>query len=440
MEIENLHELKRSALQKLAKKYGIKANTKNQKIIEQLTKIFTDGKENFSPVNQSTSHSDVTDDSVSSEAQTGFRTPSEKNESNISGVQLIDSISPLWDDMNGFMSEVDSSIEESAAPENEKENQNKSDAAGEIDGQKLPHKPLLESDRKSSSKKPSLKTPVNNGKTKDHSRISSPAAKITAVDKSSTIIVPKFAAAGVTLPNSTKKWSKLHEKRFDQMESIDDYQKRKKARAAKLLGTGEKKQTLGRLAQPKLKTPVSRITSRKAAFMSPASSNKSSVSRPAVSSSKNSAFKPTCVSIKNVNTNFSKASRLATPKKVNVTFAKSPKSKREPTPRSNMKTPTNKRITKPTLTPGRRSCATPQSAKKNAFDLQESLKKPITWKAHKGPLKKYADTTTKPAFETRVKNFKQAKVATRESRREAAKKGRKNTKDAAMMKRRGINC
>nr|XP_026692451.1 nucleolar and spindle-associated protein 1-like isoform X3 [Ciona intestinalis] len=420
MENVNLHELKRSALQKLAKQYGVKANIKNQKIIEQLTAIFSSGKENLSPINRSNGEiqSDTTDDSMSD--QMSFRTPENKSENDISGCQLLDSIKPIWDDLSD--ENMDSSVEEekkeNTTPISTEVQENKNHVTPKVSN--VEHHKIQSS---STTKKEKTVTIQSVSMTQ----------KVTSVGKTASSI-PKFAVAGLTVTNSSKKWSKVHEKRFDQMESIDDYQRRKKERADRLLGTGDKKRTLERLAQPKLKTPVSK---RKQTLFSPANVSKPKrATRTAVHIVKPSTFKPSSVSINQINTNFSKTSRLVTPKKVNVTFGKTPKSSRKVSKDTTLKTPTSK----PSLTPMRKSCATPQSARKSGFNLVESLKKPLTWKPHKGPLKKFSDSTTKPTFETRVKNHKQVKVTTRESRRDAVRSGRKSAKDAALMKRRGIKC
>ncbi|XP_026692449.2 nucleolar and spindle-associated protein 1-like isoform X1 [Ciona intestinalis] len=456
MENVNLHELKRSALQKLAKQYGVKANIKNQKIIEHLTAIFSTGKENLSPINRSNGgiQSDTTDDSMSD--QMSFRTPDNKSENNISGCQLLDSIKPIWDDLSD--GNMDSSVEEEKKENithsltEVQENQNHvTPQVPNVEQHKIQTKTFsIPKNRQKSrlksgditspavvERRSSLRSNKSSSTTKMEKTVTiqsvSMTQKVKSVGKTASSI-PKFAVAGLTVTNSSKKWSKVHEKRFDQMESIDDYQRRKKERADRLLGTGDKKRTLERLAQPKLKTPVSK---RKQSLFSPANVSKPKrATRTAVHVVKPSTFKPSSVSINEINTNFAKTSRLITPKKVNVTFAKTPKSSRKVSRDSTLKTPTSK----PLSTPMRKSCGTPQSARKSGFNLVESLKKPLTWKPHKGPLKKFSDSTAKPTFETRVKNHKQVKVTTRESRRDAVRSGRKSAKDAALMKRRGIKC
>ena len=47
------------------------------------------------------------------------------------------------------------------------------------------------------------------------------------------------------------------------------------------------------------------------------------------------------------------------------------------------------------------------------FCAQESLKKPLTWKPHKGPLKKYEDSAAKPSLKERSRAMKEVKITSR---------------------------
>ncbi|XP_076817652.1 nucleolar and spindle-associated protein 1-like isoform X2 [Clavelina lepadiformis] len=505
--MENLHSLKRSELQKLAKEYGIKANLKNSKIIEALQQKL----ESVSAKEQTKKDQDKI---VSPITNKNISTSSDDSIDGIVTVFLNDE-KPLWGDSSCNISsdgsspqEISKSRSRSQHREDNEEivrtrsssrNKKEKSADETSDGQSkvsavTPHKSIPDISSKTFSlpkkgraqARIPLKDKTPKAATKRRTRSSDKATvtaakrarkcgsgwksemkkaakaipvlettvkhttKETETPKTMNKSIPVFTAAGVTITKSTpiaNKFAKAHEKNFNKMESIDDYQRRKEERAAKLFGSNQKRQMISRLAQPKTKTPViaKPVTRPKPNFMSPL--NKKENSQPRRKSAKpQSIFKPTVFSTSKIDTNFSKPSRLVTPKKVSVTFAKSPnkQKKRQVTPKTPAATSTpsgsttRKSSQRTSLTPFR-TANTPQS-KKNAFNLEESLKKPLTWVPHKGPIKSYKETASNPTqpFKERIKNIKNPKVTTRDKRRVDKKKTRDTKKSSAMMRRRGI--
>jgi len=129
-------------------------------------------------------------------------------------------------------------------------------------------------------------------------------------------------------------------------------------------------------------------------------------------------------------------SKLQTPKKYNL-----PKKTEVPTtsatPRRSIRSSSNLGATP--FRVGRNSfIATPQSSKK--FDLKESLKKPLPYKPHKGPLQKFQDTTKLPLKKAISKNYKKATSSNnKEQRRKIVKEDQKKERNERFNQRRNLN-
>jgi len=137
------------------------------------------------------------------------------------------------------------------------------------------------------------------------------------------------------------------------------------------------------------------------------------------------------MSTSKINTNFNKkVSKLAQPKRVSVLF----KNVAE-----NPKTPiTNNRKSRASMTPFKSGAInTPQSSKKPKFDLKASLKKPLNYVPHKGPLKEFGKEN-KTSLQEKAKDLKRSKVISRDERRKQERKKKADVKDTKLMRRRGI--
>lgn len=295
--------------------------------------------------------------------------------------------------------------------------------------------------------------------------------------------IPRFAASGVSIGTAkpitpgNKDWNKLHDRRFKKLESIDDYEKRKEMRAKRLLGSNQKNsEAVSRLAQPakrgrsKIVKPVMRKGRPLPNLMSPTPApkvtpktpqsilkgvkkdNGNSIKRrsPRIANATGAVFNPTVISTKKMNLNFSsRSSKLATPKRVTIlSDQNSTKQAYQKTPgtgvrnKSVLRTPNENRKslmgTPKTLNTSVNNAFTPGGTKKTSFNLEESLKKPLSWVPHRGPLRPFNDTAKKPAFQDRIKNIKEPKVTDREKRKLKLVTQKKQAKDKRMMQRRGI--
>nr|CAB3264524.1 nucleolar and spindle-associated protein 1-like [Phallusia mammillata] len=501
-----LATLKRPELQKLAKKHGIKANQKNEKLVKLLEEVINCQKsdsgflqeEQITPLKVSkrgrpkktNKTAERGDCSLSAESNLSkgmedslmsdiYSTDVSKNTSSII------SISPKWNELD--CNDLMDLSNESAPLTETRQGRDTNQAKGNV-RTRSSSRNRQDSTPKVQETKPvaNITTPkdtkqVNGGKTfsipkkrttvkienKENSRVSavmkrrsSEKANVTQAKKtrdsakwkkdmkdavlssveqklgrpsqlrkSASNSTVMFAAKGVSvgkIQSSASKgmFTKTHKKGFGKLESIDDYQKRKTERAEMLLGSGRKRDVLSRLSKPK--TPNTKIV--RPNILTPVNNRKVTQNR------KSSTLKPTVNLSMGINTNFGrKSSKLVTPKKVAVTFAKTP------TKVAITKTPAErtKRPSRVSLTPFKSNLpSTPASTRKN-FDLQESLKKPLKYVPHKGPLKKYEDPA-KTSLQERFKKAKNPKITTRDKRRQDREKMRSNTKSSLMMKRRGI--
>lgn len=272
--------------------------------------------------------------------------------------------------------------------------------------------------------------------------------------------IPRFAAflekkkqeQNKPVTPGNKDWTKIHKKEFDKFDSIDVYLEKKRKHREDTSMSVKK----ARLLVEQTKEAISRLKNHK----TPAKENKVKpkmsksallLKSPGFTSTKES-FKPTVLSTKQMNLNFSQCRKsprnngstfkptVLSTDKINLNFGvtKTPSNTGTKTPRADPRKSTGSMSQ-------RKSFATPfkfnaklnntidagRSAKKPAFDLKASLSRPMTWKAHKGKLKTLKDTY--------ISNSpKSVRVELREGRRNSAMNKRSEQKFDAQMAKRGI--
>nr|XP_039259973.1 nucleolar and spindle-associated protein 1-like [Styela clava] len=526
----DLKSMKRAELQKLAKKHGIKANLKTDGIIAALQSVFDAEKENAktpdtslvaqskTPVNvfptppldeaedlfsvkppwnnsdlmsfDSTPEQDSKNDKsleaipetgTRTRSSSGKRTPKISNESKESATKTYSVEKVKTKSRTGQSNK----IAPTSGKKTPKVLKRRSSNAVETIQAKKPRKSGSNTDQESVDEKSEaididLQNEIMNEIRK---KIDATGEKSKSGGSDSFASrIPRFTASGVTIGTSkpitpgNKDWNKLHNKKFDKLESIDDYERRKKVRAERLLGSNKKNNaSLSKLAQPvkrsrsKIVKPVVQKGRPKPAFMSPAvqSGNRhtpktpKSIMKDSKTDNKTaswktpkgnnvSVFKPTVTSTNKLNLNFAqKSAKAATPKRVTIVSDQGDKKQ------TYIKTPAAVSRTKSMITPGEKQKSlvgtpaalstslnnnlnTPTSTKKNPFDLKESLKKPLSWVPHKGPLRPFNDTSKKPKFQDRINDVKKSNIGTRDKRKQRAAAAKKHAKDERMMMRRGI--
>jgi len=284
---------------------------------------------------------------------------------------------------------------------------------------------------------------------------------------------PKAAGSAKkqTTKSGAKDWSKIHQKAFDKMTSIDDYLTKKRKRTDELTGSVKKvkamaadlKSVVSGLKKPK--TPLSADRRGGAKVVKPVTGGKKSTPKP---------FVPSVTSTAKMDLNFSamkspRASAKKTPAKSTPARAKTPASKAK-TPAKSARTPAKPAsvrkapgssakenagkksltasATKARVTPLKAgtSNAPTSASKASRFDLKASLSKPVPWKMYTGKLEPitprkaaaHGMTTSKPAKVTHKKNVKSHKLASKADKRKAKMEQRGNKRMAMKMNKRGF--
>lgn len=301
-----------------------------------------------------------------------------------------------------------------------------------------------------------------------------------------------------------KNWMDIHAKNFSKLESIDDHEKRKKERALKLLSASKKALSMRLTAEKSRKRPSTGKAEhpevRKKLAMSslvdtsvPVEAEvqkkpmpKTKTPKSTASSSKPIVFKPSVTDVKYIKTSFSKStnpsaskssttfrSKLKAPEKKLITFTANKKSSQNTTI-SKLQTPKKVVLPKTAHTSKRQNLkdtlnlpSTPAAKNKSLtgnmkhptpfkvggnsfistpskkFNLQASLKKPLAYQPHKGPLKEFVDTTkTKLSLKDRTAagtRRNKAGTKSRAERRQDAHKSRSTARNDLLMKRRALN-
>ncbi|XP_040825246.1 nucleolar and spindle-associated protein 1-like isoform X1 [Ochotona curzoniae] len=264
----------------------------------------------------------------------------------------------------------------------------------------------------------------------------------------------KTKRAAVTTPN----FKKLHEARFKEMESIDQYMERKKKHFQQHNSLNELKQSISKRGAV---TPVPQRATALAAC-TPSSQRRRSRGQPhgpaghSALCLKGSAKRSTLSATK-MNVRFSAATKdnehkrslTKTPARKSphvTTFGNTPKSQAVlGTP----KLKTTKRTSAAVITPLKSTTTamqTPFSNKKPVFDLKASLSRPLNYEPHKGKLKPWGQAKENKSLSecgNRVsfhkKTYKQPHLQTREEHRQKHEQERKEKKAKVLEARRGLS-
>ncbi|KAM9341592.1 nucleolar and spindle-associated protein 1 [Symphorus nematophorus] len=273
------------------------------------------------------------------------------------------------------------------------------------------------------------------------------------------------------LKSVTPNFKKLHEAHFNKMESIDSYVQRKNVQIETYKGSVKelkKPSDKNKLQQADSKTQVKES---RASMFSPAPMNKSAAEEKRrhtlLSASKASAskpagkgeapFRPSVLSTRRINVRFSEAthdneykrSMIKTPARMSPCVTSStPKTQAADGGKpNNVRTSTFSATKTPgpfVFTGSTSTSTTPGTQKKPNFDLKASLSRPLSYKPHTGKLKPFGEVKESTAgnksliSNSHQKNYKQHQVQTREDRRAKQIGDRKQKKENMLGARRGL--
>ncbi|XP_004481569.1 nucleolar and spindle-associated protein 1 isoform X2 [Dasypus novemcinctus] len=257
--------------------------------------------------------------------------------------------------------------------------------------------------------------------------------------------------------NTTPNFKKLHEARFKEMESIDQYIERKKKHFEEHNSFNElKRQPLnkGVLVTP---VPLRERPSVADTPISPRRSHRRSqvIAGRSILCPKRSV-KPSALSATKMNVRFSAATKdnehkrslTKTPARKSphvVTSGSTPKGQAmlRPQKLKNTKGDSAAVITPLKLTA--ETVQTPASNKKPVFDLKASLSRPLNYEPHKGKLKPWGQSKENNSLNEHVnrvslhkKTYKQPRLQTREEQRKKHEQERKEKKAKVLGARRGL--
>ncbi|XP_054421099.1 nucleolar and spindle-associated protein 1 isoform X2 [Pteronotus mesoamericanus] len=291
---------------------------------------------------------------------------------------------------------------------------------------------------------------VSSGKGNEDSKIPS--------ERKKSAYTEGFSKSGKNkrIANTTPNFKKLHEARFKEMESIDQYIKRKKKHF-------EQHNLLNELKQPVTKdvvtTPVG-LQGRLSMARTPASQRHSrgraqGTADRSTLGVKGSVKRPTLSATK-MNVRFSAATKDNEYKR---SLTKTP-ARKSPhvtisgdTPKGQALLETNKlktikRDSAPVFTPFKLSAGaaqTPVSNRKPVFDLKASLSRPLNYEPHKGKLKPWGQSKENKSLNENLnrvsfhkKTYKQPRLQTREEQRKKHEQERKEKKAKVLGTRRGL--
>ncbi|XP_036040517.1 nucleolar and spindle-associated protein 1 isoform X2 [Onychomys torridus] len=251
---------------------------------------------------------------------------------------------------------------------------------------------------------------------------------------------------------TTPNFKRLHEARFQKMESIDEYIVRKKKHFKEHNSLNELKRNP--LEKKGIVTPVP-ARGRFSVPHTPARQQFSQDQSQGPESLKGSDKHSVVLSATKMNVRFSAATK-DNEHKYSLTKTPARKSPRVTLPGSASKdqavlrTPklkaTERSSTAAVLTPFQWSAAqTPGSSKKPAFDLQASLSRPLNYKPHKGKLKPWGQSKENSSLNECVsrvslhrKTYKQPHLHTREEQRKKHEQERKERKAKVLEARRNL--
>ncbi|XP_016075884.1 PREDICTED: nucleolar and spindle-associated protein 1 isoform X2 [Miniopterus natalensis] len=277
-------------------------------------------------------------------------------------------------------------------------------------------------------------------------------------ERKKTVYTDGFSKSGKNkrIASTTPNFKKLHEARFKEMESIDQYIKRKKKHFEQHNSFNELKQSV---TKDVVATPVG-LQGRHSMACTPSSQLRPQgrAQGPADQSTlcvKGSVRHPTLSATK-MNVRFSAATKDNEYKRslTKTPARKSPHvSISENTPKGQAVLGTNKLQTTKgdsatVITPFKlttEAAQTPVSNKRPVFDLKASLSRPLNYEPHKGKLKPWGQSKENKSLNERVnrvsfhkKTYKQPRLQTREEQRKKHEQERKEKKAKVLGTRRGL--
>ncbi|XP_036911928.1 nucleolar and spindle-associated protein 1 isoform X2 [Sturnira hondurensis] len=289
-------------------------------------------------------------------------------------------------------------------------------------------------------------------------RINGNADSKVPSERKKSVYTDGFSKSGKNkrIASTTPNFKKLHEARFKEMESIDQYVKRKKEHF-------EQHNLLNELKQPITKdivaTPVG-LQGRRSMAPTPASRGRSQGRAWGTADQSSLCVggpaKRSALSVTKMNVRFSAATKDNEYKR-SLTKTPARKSPHVPVSRNtpmgqamlgtNQLKPT-KRDSATVFTPFKLlagAAQTPVSSRKPVFDLKASLSRPLTYEPHKGKLKPWGQSKENKSLNehgSRVsfhkKTYKQPRLQTREEQRMKHEQERKEKKAKVLGTRRGI--
>ncbi|XP_028362511.1 nucleolar and spindle-associated protein 1 isoform X1 [Phyllostomus discolor] len=278
-------------------------------------------------------------------------------------------------------------------------------------------------------------------------------------ERKKSVYTDGFSKSGKNkrIASTTPNFKKLHEARFKEMESIDQYVKRKKKHFEQhnLLNELKKQPITKGVAG----TPVG-LQGRLSLARTPASQQRSQGRGRGAADQSSSCVKGSVtrstVSATKMNVRFSAATKDNEYKR---SLTKTPARKsphvtvpgNTPTGQAVLGTnqlKTTKRESAAAFTPFKLSAGaaqTPVSSRKPVFDLKASLSRPLTYEPHKGKLKPWGQSKENKSLNEHVsrvsfhkKTYKQPRLHTREEQRKKHEQERKEKKAKVLGTRRGL--
>ncbi|XP_017267162.1 nucleolar and spindle-associated protein 1 [Kryptolebias marmoratus] len=341
---------------------------------------------------------------------------------------------------------------------------------GKVDAQSTPCSAQGKKKRKLSSDKDSGKTASESHQSGSDQQLSdskdeAPACHETSQEKGKypKVVkggrIPRYQGLQQKSKTVTPNFKKIHEARFNKMESIDTYVQRKtkkmevyKNSVNDLKEPSDKQKPEGK-AGPK-------VNPTRASMFSPASVKKRAAEEKDRQAFQNKtagkedvSFRPSVLFTRRINVRFSEAtcdnefkgSLLKTPARMSLSVTSTPpKQTTEVGKRNSLRTSTFSAQKTPGPFVFTGNTSTPGTQKKTTFDLKASLSRPLTYKPHKGKLKPFGDVKENAsANKSLVSNphqeiYKQHKVQSREDRRMKQMDNRKQKKESILGARRGL--
>ncbi|XP_063803417.1 nucleolar and spindle-associated protein 1 [Pseudophryne corroboree] len=424
--MQELDALRYSELQRLAKRAGLRANLKADRLLKALKKHFHPG-----------SDADLTsDDSDGNSTLTDKLQSSLEMEEQISVCHVIHRRG-----RGGKKLQQESSSKEKSNSSNEVQVSEK-ESTQEIINEKKDLEEMSGSANKQRKRK------------RTGCEIPDDATKIPTKSKTKATIsappggkIPRYTgrlSKSGSKP-STPNFKKLHEAHFQKMESIDRYVERKRKRLeAVSISIQEVKKSLH--SKPSPSSWKSPLPSAKTPS-SQRRSGRSSVASRSILVEK-TAFKPTTFSTSKMNVRFSEGTKDNEHKR---SLIKTPARRSSPfVPFSPNGDIIGKIVQEPdaVTTPMKftaQTVTTPNTNKKLKFDLQASLTRPLGYQPHRGKLKPWREAkenqaAVKSSVSVLKNTYKQPPLPTRDDRRKQHEKERKCKREKAVGARRGIAC